>query len=658
MKSPAIVFRAVFSRGEAAGGLHAARRLLAVSLALAALAANAPAAALAEGEPEPIEGTLFLDRFESLPKAEAAAESSAIPAQGVSLVPGKWGQGLEIKPGGFLAIPTSGKLLPQQGTIIFWFKPNWSTTAGGPSHTLLSWGWDDGKHGYCVLSDGWWEPEGAPYTYLVFENQLYLHCNSPLSFVKDQWRQFVVTWQFRDQASARFYVDGELAAAAVRPCDGAPAPRTPFYLGSDRGTPAAKGRSADGVFDQLTILDRALSKEQVRELFRAQEPNWRAVERQREAWLYDVLRQPYAPRRDSAGRILESRALLDESSRWAAPGQAEKVIERIARAGFNVYIPCVWHGRGACWPSKLTPMEPGVEKIVREDRPGFDPLAHLIQVAHARGIEVHPWFCVCYADPRWEPLAPYIEEGTPAGACEVHNPAFRKFAVDLMMEVVQRYDVDGINLDYIRTIGISTSATAQASYRRQFGGDLLKDMKQTGADGWPHPNLVQWQDGAVAGIVRSFSSQARAARPKLVISVDGHPYLPTDKPGTQGRNDFWWAQEGWVDVIYSMDYARRLSWQKTETIRAQLKRPEAAAIIVGNYEKTETGKVVSREASLVADLIGFCQRKLPGNGVALYWYGSLDDAQIEALRTGPFREPAIPAWVRAAQGSGRDRPRP
>lgn len=172
MKSPAIVFRAVFSRGEAAGGLHAARRLLAVSLALAALAANAPAAALAEGEPEPIEGTLFLDRFESLPKAEAAAESSAIPAQGVSLVPGKWGQGLEIKPGGFLAIPTSGKLLPQQGTIIFWFKPNWSTTAGGPSHTLLSWGWDDGKHGYCVLSDGWWEPEGAPYTYLVFENQL------------------------------------------------------------------------------------------------------------------------------------------------------------------------------------------------------------------------------------------------------------------------------------------------------------------------------------------------------------------------------------------------------------------------------------------------------------------------------------------------------
>jgi len=627
-------------------------------LVLVAIATSLLAAAASGGEPDRIEGTLFLTQFDSLDKAAAAAGSPEIQAEGASLVPGKWGQGVQIKPGGFLAIPTAGNLLPPQGTLMFWFKPNWSTTGSGPSHTLFSWGWDDGKQGYCVLSDGWWEPAGAPYTYLVFENQRYLHCHCPLTFVQDQWRQITVTWQFGKQASARLYVDGTLAAAAVGPGEAAPAPRTVLYLGSDRGTPSAKGRSADGVFDHLCILDRTLSKEEVRELFRAQEPDWRAIERRQEAWLHDVLEQPYAPQRDAAGRIQESRALLDESHRWAAPSAAEKVIERIARAGFNVYIPCVWHGRGASWPSQLTPMAADVEKTVGEGPPGFDPLAHLIRVAHARGIEVHPWFCVCYADARWEPLTPFIEEGTPAGACEAHNPAFRRFAVDLMMEVVRRYDVDGINLDYIRTKGISTSATARASYRRQFGAELLEDIKKTGPNGWPHPNLVRWQDDAIADIVRSFSAQARTARPGLVISVDGHPYLPTDTPGTQGRNDFWWAQEGWVDVIYSMDYARRLSWQKTEAIRSQLKRPEAAAIIVGNYEKTDAGQVVSRDAQLVADLIGFCQRKFLGNGVALYWYGSLDDAQIEALRTGPFREPAIPSWLLATQRSGTGGPRP
>ncbi len=59
--------------------------------------------------------------------------------------------------------------------------------------------------------------------------------------------------------------------------------------------------------------------------------------------------------------------------------------------------------------------------------------------------------------------------------------------------------------------------------------------------------------------------------------------------------------------------------------------------------------MVPREGPLVADLISFCQRKYPGNGVALYWIGSLDQAQTEALRAGPFREAALPHWIRASQ---------
>ena len=66
----------------------------------------------------------------------------------------------------------------------------------------------------------------------------------------------------------------------------------------------------------------------------------------------------------------------------------------------------------------------------------------------------------------------------------------------------------------------------------------------------------------------------------------------------------------------------------------------------GNYERTEEGKVVPREGKLVADLIGYCQREWPGNGVGLYLYSMLSDEQIEALRTGPFEEEAVPKWVR------------
>ena len=157
METLAIVLRALFSRDEAATDLRVSRLPIFFSLALATIAANMPVASIADGEPARIEGTLFVDPFDSLPKAEAATGSSAIQMQNVSLVPGKWGQGVEIKPGGFLVIPVTGTLLPQQGTLMFWFKPNWSTSGSSPSHTLFSWGWDDGKHGYCVVSDGWWK---------------------------------------------------------------------------------------------------------------------------------------------------------------------------------------------------------------------------------------------------------------------------------------------------------------------------------------------------------------------------------------------------------------------------------------------------------------------------------------------------------------------
>ncbi len=384
-------------------------------------------------------------------------------------------------------------------------------------------------------------------------------------------------------------------------------------------------------------------------VYRAADPDWLASERRRNAWLYGVLQAPHAPKRDPDGRILESRALLDEGLFWVTRKGAEAVLDRMARAGFNVYIPCIWHGRGARWPGSSTAMEVAAEKLLRDEPPGFDPLDHLLRAAHARGIEVHPWFCVCSADANWKPLDPFVEEGTPHGAGEVHNPAFRKFAVDLMVETVRRYAVDGVNLDYIRAKGVSTSATARASYRERFGRDLLEDLKMPETNGWPNARVVQWQDEAVGGIVRDFAARARALRPALVISSDGQPCPPAERSQTEGRNDFWWAQEGWVDVIYSMDYARAPSYRRTDAVRVALNRPAAAAIIVGNYEKTDAGAVVSREGRLVADLIGFCQKRYPGNGVALYWYGSLDDEQIEALRTGPFREPARPSWVRAAK---------
>jgi len=81
-------------------------------------------------------------------------------------------------------------------------------------------------------------------------------------------------------------------------------------------------------------------------------------------------------------------------------------------------------------------------------------------------------------------------------------------------------------------------------------------------------------------------------------------------------------------------------------VREAIDRPEAIVDLPGNYERTKQGKVIAREGKLVAEQISYCQRKWPGNGVGLYLYSLLSEEQIEALRAGPFREDAVPRWVR------------
>ncbi len=74
--------------------------------------------------------------------------------------------------------------------------------------------------------------------------------------------------------------------------------------------------------------------------------------------------------------IFETRAIFDEGLGWITEEGARKTIQRIKKAGFNVYIPCVWHGRGTRYPSTLAPID------VRIKSTSEDPLHRLIKISH------------------------------------------------------------------------------------------------------------------------------------------------------------------------------------------------------------------------------------------------------------------------------------
>lgn len=354
---------------------------------------------------------------------------------------------------------------------------------------------------------------------------------------------------------------------------------------------------------------------------------------------YDIALNPVRPliKDPASGAVLESRMIMDEAPNYLSEG-SEAVLDKIARAGLNVYMPCVWHGRGAIYRSDTSILD-------LQYAPKFggtlDPFADLIKAAHARGIEVHGWFTVALRQANIYPE--FAEPGTPADAFDLQNPGFRDFIVNEIIGFVKKYDVDGINLDYIRTTGISFSRTASALYFQRFGRDI-EELRQSPMPPEVETRFLIWQRDAVSDIVRRVREATRRVKPDLVISVSGYPQK---KPflHQEGRNEWLWVENDWVDLVYMMAYAPSPDLTRLNQVRQSSLHPHRFAVLGGNYDSAP-GIAVSRPPDLLVRQIDYFLRKYPEGGVGLYLYNQLSEAQVAALRNGPFREPAVPYWKR------------
>lgn len=349
-------------------------------------------------------------------------------------------------------------------------------------------------------------------------------------------------------------------------------------------------------------------------------------------------------------KLLESRVIFDEGSLYLCCHKRftgiPSVLDAIEAAGFNAYMVNVWHGAGARYHSSVgTPVDVSMQAF----RDTSDPLADLIREAHVRSIEVHAWFTVGL---RQADLYPeFAEPGTPAEAFDLQNPRFRDFIVREIVEFAKKYDVDGINLDYIRTQGTSFSPTAARLYLQKYGV-RIDELKQNPMPPPVRARFLEWQRDAVSDIVRRISQGIRQVKPKLLISVDGQPY---EKPllHEEGRNEWLWVENGWVDLVYAMEYAPVPDLARLAAVRRSSTRPERFVMLLGNVDRTDQGEIIPREGAHVARLIEYSARKFPGSGAGLYLLSMFSEEQAGALKSGPFKEKAVPYW-----GGGKAIPSP
>ncbi|HOO57623.1 MAG TPA: family 10 glycosylhydrolase [bacterium] len=342
--------------------------------------------------------------------------------------------------------------------------------------------------------------------------------------------------------------------------------------------------------------------------------------------------------------VYETRALWVISSDFETPEKADEVVRRAVAANMNVLIPQAYCHGYTTYRSSYVPMDPKVEE--KE----YDPLGSLIDKAHEAGLEVHTWFCIALLPDR--KVKAFLEENPEFGAraqgdmdwqyfkdpggivlANLHNEAYRDFMIDMMMELVSRYDMDGLQYDYIRAARPSYDLVSESGFREKFGKPLEKATTD---------DLHEWNAPVVEDIVKRASEKARQLKPGIIMSAAVDPDIEHIWP--QGQDSRKWAAEGWVDLLFTMDYEMSSEAVETfETNYAERIPNDMHGVGLAIYKEFAGSFPVSRSPKQVLSQMKVL-RKLGIKHVALFRHGFNSSEIIEALVKGPFREKAVPYY--------------
>lgn len=173
---------------------------------------------------------------------------------------------------------------------------------------------------------------------------------------------------------------------------------------------------------------------------------------------------PPSPSREFRGVWVASVANIDwpsQPSLTTSQQQAEliTILDRAAKLKLNAVILQVRPGCDALYQSALEPWSEFLTgQMGKPPAPYYDPLAFAVTEAHKRGLELHAWFNPYRArHPQGKSIvaANHISKTHPELVkhygkylwLDPGEQAVQDYTVQVIMDVVNRYDIDGVHID-------------------------------------------------------------------------------------------------------------------------------------------------------------------------------------------------------------------
>lgn len=244
--------------------------------------------------------------------------------------------------------------------------------------------------------------------------------------------------------------------------------------------------------------------------------------------------------------------------------QTDVILNNVEEWGFNAVFLQVRPCSDALYESEIFPWSIYLTgKQGRAPDDDFDPLHYWVQEAHKRNLEVHAWinpFRIVQKEDDWNALAAdspakqhpdWVVKYEDDYYYDPALPEVRKLLIDGSMELVVKYDVDGIHMDDYFYPG--TDFDDDASFEIYGGG---------------FTDIGDWRRNNVNLLIQDMSTAIHTFDPQLEFGISPHAVWAeksryeegSDTTGSFSSYDDlyadtkYWVEAGWLDYIAPQIY--------------------------------------------------------------------------------------------------------
>ncbi len=321
----------------------------------------------------------------------------------------------------------------------------------------------------------------------------------------------------------------------------------------------------------------------------------------------------------------------------------EEQARAIAQAGFNAIFVYTSSAAHAYYPSAVLPRAP--------DAPKGDPLAECLRAAAEAGLDVFAWHAVFYAlDAADERAAQLRAEDRLVRNAQGQQLCWLcpsreenvKLAGDVLRELLSKYDLAGVVLDFVR---LPNQAFCFCNACRE----RFEKQRQSAVGSWPADVSVGLLQGdfrrflqtTLADALGALADTAHQTRPGSLVAATIFPE-PERSALSVGQEWRRWLSLGKLDILCPLDYEVALE-RLPAVVGEQAALAGERALLCPGFEPAPPGEPPA-EPAFLCEVID-AARVAGADGFALRAYSQAAQRELfPLLASGVFAQRTVPPY--------------